>query len=501
VPRLACLFVPDLPIAATCRADPELTGTPLVLSEGSGPHAPVVAVARAARARGILPGRHSLAQARAIAADIVVRPRNPAAERSAALALADVAASVASRIEVAADGAVFLEAAGARHLVKSEAGLATALVTRAARVGLEARAGVGASMTVARLAAETATDGVQVIPPGTERGFLAPLPLSYLSGVPTRSSDRVGCQAILERWGVRRLGDLARLPVAEVATRLGPAGEQLVRLARGEDERPLAPQALTGRIEEAIGLEYAIDTLEPLLFVLRGLIERAVARVGLDGIGCARLGLHLALDDRSRDQREVVLAAPTRDVKTLLTCVRVELEARPPRAAVTQVTLSALPDIVRATQLGLFHPPGPAPERLATTLARLAALCGADRVGAPAVVDTHRPGAAAVAPFVVPPATEPLPACRSIPLLVVRAFRPPRAVEVFCDRDRPDFVRGMGLGGRVVAAAGPWRVLAEWWSETGCARDYYDLELSDGALYRCYREAGSGAWFVDGVYD
>src|SRR5439155_1445119 len=139
--------------------------------------------------------------------------------------------------------------------------------------------------------------------------------------------------------------------------------------------------------------------LEPLLFVLRGLVERAVARVGLEGIGVARLGLALGLEDRSRDERAVPLAAPTRDVKTLLTCLRAELEARPPRAAVERVVLAAVPEVVRAAQLGLFNPAGPSPELLATTLARLAALCGAERVGAPAVIDSHRPGAAGVAPF------------------------------------------------------------------------------------------------------
>jgi hypothetical protein len=172
-------------------------------------------------------------------------------------------------------------------------------------------------------------------------------------------------------------------------------------------------------------------------------------------------------------------------------------------------------------------------------------LGGADRVGAPVVVDTHRPGAAAVAPFAPPPADAlprtrrpaeaahpdgaprpdgprrtgglrpaPLPldgasittdatrtdapgACR----LVVRALRPPRAVEVFAERDAPAFVRGPGLGGRVVGAAGPWRVAVEWWSDAPLARDYWDLELTDGGLYRCYRECASGGWFVDGVYD
>ena len=79
-------------------------------------------------------------------------------------------------------------------------------------------------------------------------------------------------------------------------------------------------------------------------------------------------------------------------------------------------------------------------------------------------------------------------------------------------RGEPMFVRGEGLGGRVVGAAGPWRVVAEWWSEDGVARDYYDLELTDGGVYRCYRELdgqqrtrsaqrGADRWYLDGVYD
>src|SRR5438093_371080 len=331
MPRIACLLVPDLPIAAACRADPDLAGRPLALSAGTGAHAPIVAAAAAGRACGVRVG-HTVAQALAIAADLVVRPRDEAAERSAVRARVDVAASFASRIEAAADGAIFLDAAGATHLVPSEAGLATALVARAARIGLTARAAVGGSMTVARLAALHAT---QVVPAGTELGFLAPLPLACLAPPPEIA-------ATLERWGIRRLGDLARLPIAEVATRLGPAGAALVRTARGGDDRPLTPEVLDGLVEEAISLEYAVDNLEPLLFVLRGLIERAVARVGLEGVGCARLGIVLGLTDRSRDTRALALAAPTRDVKTILTCLRVELETRPPRAAIETIRLTAV---------------------------------------------------------------------------------------------------------------------------------------------------------------
>src|SRR5258706_15853505 len=175
--RIACLLVPDLPVAAVCRADPDRTGRPLVLTDAPGAHARVVAASAEARALGVRAGHHTAAQARAYASDLTVRQRDVAAESSARRALVDVAASLADRIEQAADGTVFLEADGSVHLVGSEAGLATALVARAARVGLAARAAVASSLVVARLAARHG-HGTEVVPAGAARGFLAPLPLA-----------------------------------------------------------------------------------------------------------------------------------------------------------------------------------------------------------------------------------------------------------------------------------------------------------------------------------
>jgi protein ImuB len=86
--------------------------------------------------------------------------------------------------------------------------------------------------------------------------------------------------------------------------------------------------------------------------------------------------------------------------------------------------------------------------------------------------------------------------------LALRAFRPPVPLEVFECRNSPDYVRGAGrFGGRVVHWAGPWRVRGEWWTEDPFAREYYDVELSDGGVYRIYRDARSGEWAADGVYD
>jgi hypothetical protein len=52
-----------------------------------------------------------------------------------------------------------------------------------------------------------------------------------------------------------------------------------------------------------------------------------------------------------------------------------------------------------------------------------------------------------------------------------------------------------------VHAAGPWRVQAQWWKDARYARDYYDAQLSNGCVYRLYRDLAAPGWFVDGVYD
>jgi protein ImuB len=262
--------------------------------------------------------------------------------------------------------------------------------------------------------------------------------------------------------------------------------------------------------EEAIDLDYGIDTLEPLAFVLRGCLDRLLARLELRALAAGELRLSLRLATHGWEERTVAVAAPTTDVKVLLTLARLHLEAHPPAAPVEAVRAAALPAHVRAAQLDLYRPAGPAPERLATTLARLTALCGAGRVGQPAVVSSHRPEAVALMPFDPTtlqhqPRSSPPPAgpavsggsCR----LALRAIRPPRPVEVFDNRGEPDFVRGRGFGGRVVAVAGPWRLAGEWWTTDGFARDYYDVSLSDGGVYRVYRDRRTAAWFVEGEYD
>jgi protein ImuB len=490
--RLACLHVCDLPLAAWLRADPELRGAAVVVADGSTPRARIVAVSAAARRRGVGEGM-TTAQALAIASDLTVRARSAEGERAAHAALGDVAYSFSPRVEDGAPGTVWFDVGGLGALFASEHELAQAALRRAAALGLDAAVGIAGSKVSAELAARGG--GCAVVPASEEWRVLAPLSLELLAPPPA-------LRQTLLRWGIRTLGDLAALPASAVATRLGPEAAALARRARGEDAHPLAPRPLPLRFEEVAELDWGVDALEPFLFVVRGLLDRLIARLEVRGLVCGDLRLSLGLADRGRDERTVTVATPSNAVKALLTLVRVHLEAQPPRAAVETVRLAAVPERLRAAQLDLFRPAGPQPAQLAATLARLGALCGDAVVGAPQVADAHRPEAYGVAPFTAPagaPATTPAPA--ALPL-AVRAVRPPRPLEVFCQRDQPEFVRGDVCQGRVVSLAGPWRRTGDWWRPGDVLhRDYYDAHLTDGGVYRLYFERPSNQWFLDGVYD
>src|SRR3989442_9956647 len=146
----------------------------------------------------------------------------------------------------------------------------------------------------------------------------------------------------------------------------------------------------------------------------------------MQGFACKRIEVTLTLEPDGYDVRGIDLPAPTRDVKTILTLIRLDLEKRPPGAPVVAFTFVAIPDRPRRAQLSLFGPAALSPEKLATTIARLIAMLGEGRVGMPMTVDGYLPERHAIGDFAPPPP----PNTRRPPppppgLLAPRTFRPP----------------------------------------------------------------------------
>src|SRR6266536_582318 len=526
-PRVACVVVPLFPLAARLRSEPELAGEAVAVFEGNGNAARVVAATRPARRAGIQPGQ-TLPQARALLPDLLARGRDRESERAAQQALTEVADTFSPRVESAEEGVIYFDAAGIPVPPgdgDAEPRLGRAVIAAVEKAGLPARFGIAASKLAARVAAGL-PDSPTVVPEGEEARFLAPLPLAKLA-------PEMELAETLERWGIRSIGELAKLPEGEVASRLGELGHELHATARGIDPRPLEPRLPSPCLSEGMELEWPLVSLEPFLFVGNAALERLVRRLEAQALACRRLEIGLKLDPEGYDARAITLPAPTRDVKTLLTLTRLELEARPPGAPVVGFTFAAQPDRLRQAQLSLFGPAALSPDRLATTIARLVALLGAEHVGSPRAVEGHRPERFAVADYSPPPPPpERRPPRTGRGLLAIRMLRPPVELEVMTSSCHPeastchpepfasaqDRLREGSLAfrllslkspngtepeiaGSVRVAAGPWSLEEGWWSAAPASRDYWDVELAEGGLYRIYRDRATEKWYADGLYD
>ena len=422
-------------------------------------------------------------------------------------------------VEQSAPHTVTLDASGLDRLFGLPQDVAASIARRASEVGAHASLALAANPDAAICAAR-GFSGVSIIPYGDEAKFLGALPLALLGPSPE-------LQETLDRWGIRHFRDMAALPPLGIAERLGPEGLHLRELARGEAARKLVPLAEPLCFEEQLELEYPLDLLEPLAFVLARLINGLATRLATRGLATNELRLRLKLETRAIDQRTLRLPVPSLDTKAFLKLLQLDLAARSPAAPIVHVWLAMEPVKPQAAQSGLFVPLTPEPVKLELTLARIQAIVGEGRVGSPEILDTHRPdafrlaapmvgswkavmtdksgaGASACQPS-APSGADPLvrgrppgrPSCSC--KLSLRMFRPPRAAHVSLASGQPSFVAADGIRGKILDLAGPWRTSGDWWTANPWLRDDWDIALSDGALYRLY--CCPHGWFLEGSYD
>jgi protein ImuB len=288
---------------------------------------------------------------------------------------------------------------------------------------------------------------------------------------------------------------------------------RLQKLARGDLDRPLVPVEEALRFEEDMELDYPVELLEPLSFILSRMLGDICRRLAERGLATNEVRLLLHLEDRTEHARPLRLPVPMCDPRTFLKLMHLDLNAHPPAAPVVRVRISAEPVKPRTAQEGLFIPASPEPEKLEVTLARIAALVGEENAGSAELLDTHRPDAFRMRRFAIPtrdsiPTYASIPTHDSIPsrdregaVLAFRYYRPPRSAKVQVERLRPVYLLTDDIRGKIVSATGPWRTSGDWWTTSPWDRDEWDIGLQDGSLYRIYREPATSRWFVEGSFD
>jgi protein ImuB len=533
----ACIFVPDFPVEALVRAEPELRTQSLVVLEGKAPLQKVFAVNENARRAGISSGMSKL-QIEACTG-LMLRARSLLQEAAAHAALRDCAQSFSPRVEDLDCDTILLDLAGLRPLFGPLPKIARALARRASDLGLEASVAVASNPDTALLAAR-GFSGVTVIPEGKEAEQLGSLPVEVLFG-----NSAQECGQILEtfsRWGIRKLRDLATLPDVALSERLGQAGIHLQKLSCGATSRTLVSVEPPLIFEEVIELEYPLVLLEPLAFLLGRLLEQLCVRLEARALATQELRLELELQngyqsDESAElscgpsphglfSRTLRLPVPLLDSRVFLKLLQLDLKAHPPGAPIVKIHLTAEPVRPRAAQNGLFLPPTPEPEKLELTLARIADIVGEDKVGSLELLDTHRPEGFRMQRFAPEPfspqrhrvtekinhqrATDSSVAlclCGENLVTALRIFRPLVNVVVTMQDGKPVSIncpRNKEIQGEILWAAGPWRSSGDWWEQEGWARDEWDIAVQAEtgiALYRLVRDRLDGRWILEGTYD
>ena len=475
--------------------------------------------------------------------------------------LAEVAREFSPRIDALTEREVVLDLSGLERLFGTARTIAEELRRTAADRNIRVRVAVAETRTTARLFVRHRA-GLTVIEPGTEAASLASLPIGVLVEIEpddTAKSRRSADEShrakaeelgvVFRRWGVRTLGEVVALPSDEIAARLGQEGVAWQRLARGDDAAPLVPSAPEERFTQALDLEWPIEELEPLSFVLGRLLEPLSTHLERRDRGAAvlHLRLHLVKLDETTPEvhaRSLQLPAPMRDARTLRTLALLDLESNPPPAPIDRVEIAVDPTPGRIVQYSLLTRALPTPERLSTLMARLHALMGETRCGSPALVETWKPEAFEMRGFAprdadvverkasglrlqasgLGPEAWALGPSPPHPSLSLRRFRLPITARVRTRDGQPEYVaidrRGLA-GGGVEACAGPWRTSGGWWQGDGAGgaglrpvgplrggaaesswdRDEWDVTVASGTTYRLFRARDTDRWFVEGVVD
>jgi protein ImuB len=300
---IACLLIPGFELRAALRARPGLALKPAALGPAAGEEPVLGPVTAAAEAAGVEPGMR-LGEALSLCPELTLVEQDPAtAEQEWELLLKRLEDS-GFAVESAALGCVYFESRGVERLY---GGLEPALKRALAAVGPEwdARIGAAERRFAALAAANVARSGqVLIVSDRQTRDFLAPLPLTLLPVEPERREE-------LEELGVRRLGQLAGLPGAAVAERLGPDGRRAWSLARGEKRGKVRARKVATDLVETLEFPEAVANELTLRRALGALLDRLLARPERGDRAVRKLALSAKLVGGGSWRRTVTLRDAT----------------------------------------------------------------------------------------------------------------------------------------------------------------------------------------------
>ncbi|HEY3231374.1 MAG TPA: hypothetical protein VGJ87_19255 [Roseiflexaceae bacterium] len=361
---LACVQIPNLAIALARRDEPALVDRPLVMYTTDVACPTVYAASHETGATPSMPLKQALLRS----PDVMCRPANPARERQATAALIDLLACMSPRVAATAhlhDLTIMLDLGRAR--LPQVLALTQQMAARMhAALDLRPAIGMAAAQFVAVRAASVAGAGTAVVvPPGQERAFLAPQPITTLP---------IDAELIrrLHLLGLRTLGAVADIPLDALQAQFGAVGLHIHRLAQGMDEQPIARTHPTPQIARTQRFNGPLSNRTLLEQAITALAAHLVTDLEAGGHAAKAVTLTFTMEDGMPITVCHTLVEATAN-RALLTQALLRLSRQAPlHSGIEAVTVAAadLSSTV-ATQRDLFSPAQGQADRLRDVLGRL----------------------------------------------------------------------------------------------------------------------------------
>jgi protein ImuB len=443
---------------------------PLAVIEKQGNRARVKACNAAATARGVRPGM-AVGAAQALAADLIVRVRDPQAEQESLAGLAAWAGRFTPAVSFQPPDGLLLEIGSCLRLHR---GLDNLL--RQMRNGLGE---LGYAYTHA--CAPTAHGAWLLALAGAKVVIREPVRLEKILGaLPVRLLDQPQeTLAGLEMVGAHTLGDCTRLPRAGLARRFGPGLLDEIDRALGRlpeaREFFVPPPSFRRRLE----LPAQVHEAEALIFAARRLLPELEGYLNLRQAGVQEIGLVCCHEDVADTVVKLGFVQPTRAMERMQLLLRETLARTDLPAAVHTIVLDAsviLP--LTGTNADMFED-------------------GAETGDGDLLLERLRIRLGKEAVFGITPAAD------HRPELAWQPCEPGAGARQSTNRQRPLWLLPKPLScekDQLALMAGPERIESGWWDGMDVARDYYVAQGRNGSRLWVYRDRASGAWFVHGLF-
>ena len=232
------------------------------------------------------------------------------------------------------------------------------------QLGLPSSLGAATNKLVAKIATDVGkaavqTDdyprAIQVVPPGREAEFLAPLPVDALWGVGPRTRER------LAAIGIRKVADVLRAQPEELARQFGKLGHDLRRQAQGHDQRPVVTEREAKSISQETTFAQDVDDTETLRRALRQQAAEVSVRLRRNSLAARTVTVKLRWADFTTRTRQTTVAQPLDDEDEIARIALDLLTAlRPGGTAVRLIGVGCSGLVAAVRQMSIFDLPADA---------------------------------------------------------------------------------------------------------------------------------------------